>query len=54
MSLADPLSEARRLADAFRVDAAERDLAGGSPTAQRDLIRASGLLKLIIPQAQGG
>src|SRR4029453_6041127 len=46
--------EARKLAETFRRDAAERDRLGGTPKAQRDLIRASGLLKLIIPTDLGG
>ena len=46
--------EARRLADEFRRDAAERDLAAGTAKAQRDLLRASGLLKLLIPPEVGG
>jgi alkylation response protein AidB-like acyl-CoA dehydrogenase len=50
----DPVAEAARLATAFRVDAAERDLAGGTARAQRDRIRASGLLTLMVPVAQGG
>jgi hypothetical protein len=40
----DPLAEARKLADAFREGAAQRDADGRSPRPQRDLIRASGLL----------
>ena len=50
----DPLIEAARLADAFRQDAAERDAVGSTPKAERDLIRASGLLSLSIPVALGG
>src|SRR6516164_6669213 len=50
----DPLTEARKLADAFRQGAAERDAEGRSPKQQRDLIRASGLLALSIPTAYGG
>jgi alkylation response protein AidB-like acyl-CoA dehydrogenase len=50
----DPLTEARKLADAFRDGAAERDAEGRSPKAQRDLMRASGLLALSIPTQQGG
>ena len=43
-----------RLAEEFRADAAARDLAAGTPKAQRDRIRASGLLKLMMPTAAGG
>jgi alkylation response protein AidB-like acyl-CoA dehydrogenase len=50
----DPLTEARKLASVFRQGAAERDAEGRSPKAQRDLIRASGLLLLSIPTASGG
>jgi alkylation response protein AidB-like acyl-CoA dehydrogenase len=50
----NPISEATRLAAQFRADAAERDLTAGTPKAQRDSIRASGLLRLMIPEAQGG
>jgi alkylation response protein AidB-like acyl-CoA dehydrogenase len=53
-TLIDPLVEAKVLAAAFRVDAAERDLQAGTPKTQRDLIRASGLLKLMIPKPLGG
>jgi alkylation response protein AidB-like acyl-CoA dehydrogenase len=52
--LIDPLVEARKLAAVFRADAAERDLAAGTPKAQRDLIRHSGLLTLTIPKKLGG
>jgi alkylation response protein AidB-like acyl-CoA dehydrogenase len=48
------LAEARRLAAEFRATAAARDLAGGSPTAERNRLRASGLLKLSIPSQHGG
>jgi alkylation response protein AidB-like acyl-CoA dehydrogenase len=50
----DPVVEANRLAAEFRRDAAERDLAAGTPKIQRDLIRDSGLLKLMVPREQGG
>ncbi len=49
-----PLVEAQRLAATFRRDAAERDLAAGTPNAERDLIRASGLLNLSVPTHLGG
>jgi alkylation response protein AidB-like acyl-CoA dehydrogenase len=50
----DPLVEARKLAEEFRRDAAERDRAAGTPRTQRDRIRASGLLKLLVPPELGG
>jgi alkylation response protein AidB-like acyl-CoA dehydrogenase len=50
----DTLAVATQLADSFRGDAAERDLAAGTPKPQRDAIRASGLLALSIPSAFGG
>lgn len=52
--LVDALAEATALANEFRVDAAERDLAAGTPWPQRERIRASGLLKLVIPSEFGG
>jgi alkylation response protein AidB-like acyl-CoA dehydrogenase len=42
------------LAAELRPTAAERDLAAGTPKAERDRIRASGLLKLMIPVEFGG
>ncbi len=50
----DYLAQAEVLAEQFAQTAVERDKAGGTPKAERDLIRASGLLNLIIPQAYGG
>ncbi|EGC98001.1 Acyl-CoA dehydrogenase-like protein, partial [Burkholderia sp. TJI49] len=44
---------AERLAAGFARTAAERDLKGGTPKAERDLLRASGLLALSIPAAYG-
>lgn len=38
----------------FRLTAVERDEAGGTPKAERDLIRHSGLLALSIPKHEGG
>ncbi|MFN3046722.1 MULTISPECIES: acyl-CoA dehydrogenase family protein [Pseudomonas] len=49
-----PLQTARRLATAFAETAVERDEAGGTPKAQRDAIRQSGLLALSIPTQFGG
>jgi alkylation response protein AidB-like acyl-CoA dehydrogenase len=50
----DVLAEAAAVAAEFRTDAAQRDLAGGTAWQQRDRIRASGLLKLMIPSRHGG
>ncbi|VFR83459.1 Acyl-CoA dehydrogenase; probable dibenzothiophene desulfurization enzyme [plant metagenome] len=50
----DPLAVARALADTFAATAASRDKAGGTPKAERDQLRASGLLSLVIPREQGG
>ena len=50
----DSFAVARDLAESFRRDAAERDLAAGTPRPQRDEIRASGLLGLSIPAEFGG
>jgi alkylation response protein AidB-like acyl-CoA dehydrogenase len=50
----DPAIEAARLAAELRQTAADRDLAAGTPKPERDRIRASGLLKLMIPGAFGG
>lgn len=53
-STADYLAQADRLAAEFAQTAVERDKAGGTPKAERDRIRESELLKLIIPQEYGG
>jgi len=45
---------ASRLAVGFAATAAERDERGGTPKAERDVLRASGLLALSIPTAYGG
>lgn len=45
---------AQSLARQFAATAAERDARGGTPKAERDALRASGLLTLAIPQAYGG
>ncbi|MDH4555946.1 monooxygenase [Pseudomonas sp. BN417] len=45
---------ARQLAAQFAETAAERDALGGTPKAERDAIRQSGLLSLIIPDDCGG
>jgi len=49
-----PLTIARALAAEFAKTAVARDQLGGTPKAERDALRASGLLTLIIPKAQGG
>jgi alkylation response protein AidB-like acyl-CoA dehydrogenase len=51
---ATPFEVAERLAEYFALTAAERDLIGGTPYEQRQAIRDSGLLKLIIPKSLGG
>lgn len=51
---ADILSIAKDLAAQFAVDAKERDRQAGTPKKQKDLIRESGLLKLLIPKEYGG
>ncbi|MCB5189763.1 acyl-CoA dehydrogenase family protein [Methylobacillus arboreus] len=48
------LEIAQTLAAEFRLTAVERDEAGGTPKAERDLIRSSGLLALSIPTSEGG
>jgi alkylation response protein AidB-like acyl-CoA dehydrogenase len=50
----DSLSIAQRLAEQFATTAVERDRRGGTPKAERDLIRRSGLLALSIPTELGG
>jgi alkylation response protein AidB-like acyl-CoA dehydrogenase len=45
---------AETLAAQFAATAAERDRLGGTPKAERDALRASGLLRLSIPAAYGG
>ena len=50
----DALQTAERLATGFARTAAERDLQGGTPKAERDQLRDSGLLALSIPSAYGG
>ncbi len=50
----DYLAQANTLAAEFAQTAIERDKAGGTPLAERNRLRESGLLKLIIPQEYGG
>ncbi|EKN64008.1 acyl-CoA dehydrogenase family protein [Schinkia azotoformans] len=45
---------AENLAIIFYENAADRDLKGGNPKLERDLIRESGLLKVLIPKQFGG
>ena len=49
-----PLQTARNLAAEFAETAVERDQRGGTPKAQRDALRRSGLLALSIPRQYGG
>lgn len=53
-SVLSPLQLARQLAADFAETAAERDKRGGTPKAERDTLRRSGLLGLIIPTQYGG
>ena len=53
-TVSDPLATARALAEAFARTAVERDQRGGTPKAERDALRDSGLLTLIIPREYGG
>jgi alkylation response protein AidB-like acyl-CoA dehydrogenase len=50
----DPLTVARALAKEFASTAAERDERGGTAWDERDRIRKSGLLRLMIPTSVGG
>jgi alkylation response protein AidB-like acyl-CoA dehydrogenase len=54
MSDSDPTIIARRLASQLVSTARDRDRAGGTPRAERDLVRDSGLLRIGIPVAWGG
>jgi alkylation response protein AidB-like acyl-CoA dehydrogenase len=54
MSAPDPLTIARELARKLAPTARERDRLGGTPRAERALVRESGLLRLGIPAAWGG
>lgn len=49
-----PLQIAQQLAADFAETAAERDALGGTPLAQRNALRQSGLLSLSIPKHYGG
>ncbi|WP_208677449.1 acyl-CoA dehydrogenase family protein [Synechococcus elongatus] len=50
----DYLQIAKDLAQEFAKTAIERDKQGGTPQAERDRIRSSGLLSLVIPKQYGG
>jgi len=50
----DPVEVARQLATKWQATAVERDRAGGSATAERQDLRDSGLLSLMIPKEYGG
>jgi alkylation response protein AidB-like acyl-CoA dehydrogenase len=49
-----PLDIAQSLADEFATTAVERDRRGGTPKAERDALRSSGLLAMSIPRELGG
>ncbi|PWB33886.1 monooxygenase [Pseudomonas sp. SDI] len=49
-----PLHTARELASEFALTVVERERLGGTPKAERDALRASGLLALSIPSEFGG
>ena len=53
-ALLSPLQTARQLAAEFALTAVERDERGGTPKAERDALRQSGLLALSIPSQFGG
>ena len=52
--LPSPLQTAKLLAAGFALSAVERDERGGTPKAERDALRHSGLLALSIPTQYGG
>jgi alkylation response protein AidB-like acyl-CoA dehydrogenase len=54
MSATELYAVADGLAREFAVDAVARDRRGGTPKRERDRLRASGLLRLIIPASLGG
>jgi len=54
MSAPDPSTLARELAAKLAATARDRDRLGGTPRAERALVRYSGLLKIGIPVAWGG
>ncbi len=50
----DPLRIAEAISREFAATAVERDRRGGTPKRERDVLRASGLLTLIVPKQFGG
>jgi alkylation response protein AidB-like acyl-CoA dehydrogenase len=54
MSEIDPVTVARQLAAKLAATARDRDRQGGTPRAERNLVRDSGLLTIGIPAAFGG
>ncbi len=52
--MTDPLSVAETLSRDFARTAVERDRRGGVPKEQRDALRGSGLLTLVVPERLGG
>jgi alkylation response protein AidB-like acyl-CoA dehydrogenase len=54
MASTEWLTTARALAGKLATTARDRDRAGGTPLAERQLLRASGLLTIGIPRAYGG
>lgn len=50
----DYVAQARALSDELKKGAAERDARGGHPAAEREMIRRSGLLNILIPREYGG
>ena len=50
----EPLAIAESLARDFAASAVERDRRGGTPKQERDALRASGLLGLVVPRRFGG
>jgi alkylation response protein AidB-like acyl-CoA dehydrogenase len=51
---ADSIGIAEALSREFAATAVERDRRGGTPKYERDALRASGLLTLVVPKALGG
>ena len=52
--MSDPIEIAETLARDFAATAVERDRRGGTPKQERDALRASGLLGLVVPVELGG
>lgn len=52
--LKDYIALAKSLAQEFATTAAQRDELGGNPKYERDRLRESGLLNLIVPKEYGG